>query len=356
MQAFVAWSADDIDMDAKLRTQADDAEGLRRLQQQIDLSDEIWKSFCLSCDGAPVSAGNGLGVIQVPVSELKAIPALQQQYGKSLNSKVSIGIGMRLDEAQKAREVAKNRGKDEIVFYSPEIEQELSGEEKEDILGNVAEDMAKAEATPEPLAPMHGGPTTPEKVPEHSQAEALKEEIGGDPPPPEMTHAAAGLEEKMHQFAQAQDKKDQAQQHVDAHQDLKKEIAAVLQRVKEQVPILGQLKQSAPDSYQVIMDLVQSVIKMARGLGGGEPLQKGLKLPMPRARKRKHLNLPAGTIKDSGPSGTQEVGKVKVNHGDGTSSWISARAGMVTAVADRHAAPVLGQAGHPISSRNVTGH
>lgn len=87
------------------------------------------------------------------------------------------------------------------------------------------------------------------------------------------------------------------------------------------------------------------------------PMEKG-GLPMPHAGKRKVLNLPVGSVKTGGPTGNShgEVGKVKVAHGDGKTSWIQARAGQVTAVADRHAKPILGHASHPLSSRNPSGH
>jgi hypothetical protein len=72
--------------------------------------------------------------------------------------------------------------------------------------------------------------------------------------------------------------------------------------------------------------------------------------------KRRHLNLPPGTMIEGGPTGDRrKVGKIKVKHADGTVSWIQARAGQVTSVADRNAPPILGHASHPLSSRNPRG-
>lgn len=84
----------------------------------------------------------------------------------------------------------------------------------------------------------------------------------------------------------------------------------------------------------------------------------GIRLPMPKVPQRKDLELPVGSVREAGPTGSsaEEVGKIKVQHGDGSTSWVEARAGQVTAVADRHAPPNVGQASHPISSRNPTGH
>jgi hypothetical protein len=84
------------------------------------------------------------------------------------------------------------------------------------------------------------------------------------------------------------------------------------------------------------------------------------KAELPAAKKAptKHpLVLPPGSIHEGGPGGNpKNVGKVKIKHGDGSTSWIQARSGMVTAVADRQSQPLLGQASHPLSSRNPAGH
>ncbi len=87
------------------------------------------------------------------------------------------------------------------------------------------------------------------------------------------------------------------------------------------------------------------------------PMEKGA-LPEAKKPPTKHpLVLPPGSIHEGGPGGNpKNVGKVKIKHGDGSTSWISARSGQVTAVADRQAQPLLGQASHPLSSRNPAGH
>lgn len=70
------------------------------------------------------------------------------------------------------------------------------------------------------------------------------------------------------------------------------------------------------------------------------------KLPLPEnAPKHTHREWPVGTVKDSSPGGTREVGKVKVQHPEnGKTSWVEVRAGQV-----------LSNDGHAISSRNPGG-
>ena len=59
---------------------------------------------------------------------------------------------------------------------------------------------------------------------------------------------------------------------------------------------------------------------------------------------RHDLILPVGSQKDPAPGGTREAGKVKIQHEDGKTGWVSVRAGQV-----------MSNDGHPISSRNPGG-
>lgn len=76
-----------------------------------------------------------------------------------------------------------------------------------------------------------------------------------------------------------------------------------------------------------------------------EKVEKG-KLPLPEnTPTHTQHHYAVGATKDSGPGGTRDVGKVKVQHADdGKTSWVSVRAGQV-----------LSQDGHAISSRNPGG-
>lgn len=60
--------------------------------------------------------------------------------------------------------------------------------------------------------------------------------------------------------------------------------------------------------------------------------------------KRKHLHLPLGSKIDPAPNGRFHSGRIKVQHGDGSQSWIQARSG-----------EVLSNDGHAISAKNPNG-
>ncbi len=62
--------------------------------------------------------------------------------------------------------------------------------------------------------------------------------------------------------------------------------------------------------------------------------------PIPGAPGHIHLNLPSGSVVN---------GKMKVAHGDGTSSWVQMNSGMVSG--SEPDAPLMGANSHPVSSR-----
>jgi hypothetical protein len=100
----------------------------------------------------------------------------------------------------------------------------------------------------------------------------------------------------------------------------------------------------------------QHTLNVDRVWRRGEVLEKGDLPGSGGGHKPQH---PVGTKFEGGPSSDanpHKVGQTVIRHGNGMVGRVEARAGQVTAVADRHAAPILGQASHPISSRNPTGH
>lgn len=291
LKTFVAWYAEELNLEMEHRLIADDPEALRRVQQKLDLADAVWKSWATSNGGSVIAIGNGSGVLEIPPGKLGAIPALQRQYGEALGSRVCIGVGTKLSEAQRALRVAKMRGGDEIVLYTQAVDEELDEAQrpKDSLQSILGEAKTDEDAVKKALAenPSQGGggfggfarggnavaPMPPmQEASEHSQAEAAAAEASSAasaaPPPPEMTHAAGDLEDAFHKLAGQQDQKD-AQDAQAAQSDkaaIKSAIVAVLQKVRGQSAVLGQLKQQAPDAYNAVVGLVQGVIAMAHSL------------------------------------------------------------------------------------------
>lgn len=528
----------------------DDEEGLRRISQSIELGNELWEKWVYSKGGTVVSTGGDEGRVKVGAEYLEEVPQIRKRYEGLVGSTVSVGVGMTLAESNRALIAAKLRGGNQLVMYSPELEEEIEQAQKpqtesdkiyEQYLGknqsarpfraaafkhkstgkvyetgtyhnidpwllggeaNEAEqdgpwnssnweagfvthdgifmnrEQAAQHVDSQRFSPITGKPRgldsgdpesglrkaqrpmSPAKpraeASEHSQGEAMANFYNKEnPPSPEMTHAAAGLKDIESEFHSLAEQEQQVRQHPtdEDTEQLKARIASILQKVKEQAPIMEQIKQSSPDTYAVLMAMVQSVIDMARKLsnneqppaqaearpeknqeaqahgfhrahedmppfstedfhphdgeiwvedhnpgmmkaedelqGGAadgasshefdtEQLKIGIKHEMqhtddvnvaaqiamdhlaedpdyykklktmekaaPPPSGRHHVVLPVGSTLHTGKHARDTAGKVKVQHGNGESSWVSVRSGQV-----------LSEDGHTISSRNPKG-
>lgn len=267
MNLFVSIDGDDIGRVVGLATLEDDVEKIRKINQDINRGNEIWKSFAENCGGSVIEAGGDEVRLEIPASAIDQIPKFREQYATAVGATVSVGVGLKLSESAKALLVAKLRGKDRIIFWSPEFDKEIESAKQNPEPSQkkiVSEYLGKGAYRSEPSKQQ------PKMSGEHSEAQSLYQMIDENrpPPQPEMTHAEADAEKHFHKLAQAQGKQDMDEQSNKAknHDDLRNQVAQILQSVKQQAPILAQIKQTAPDTYGSIMRLVQGVIAMAREL------------------------------------------------------------------------------------------
>jgi hypothetical protein len=440
MKVIIAWDGDHIGREVGRASLADDVDGLRRISQAIDRGNKIWESWVTMNGGSMISYGGDEGRAEINAEKLSELPKIRDQYASAVEASVSVGVGTKLSEADKALMAAKLQGGDKIVLYTPEVDEIIAkANEKpkteadklsEEYLNKAQPganegDHAGFAGASKPSAPTIDKPSV--EASEHSQGEAAQATADNAPKAPEATHAADDLEGQFHDLAGKQQQQDQAQgqpQPGTTEDQLRLQVVQVLQALKAQAPILEQVKQSAPDTYEAVMGLAQAVIMMARTMNGQPPnqtsqgevedraqsnamlevplppeeggdkkeggddtkksekeswhdckdfghcwgegetgehcllcgchqseaeLEKASLNPAPKApAQHHHLMLPVGSKKDTGPTASREVGKIKVQHQDngqpGKQTWIEARAGQV-----------LSQDGHAISSRNPGG-
>lgn len=291
MKVIVAWDGDHIGREVGRASLNDDMDGLRRISQAIELGNKIWESWVVMNGGSIISMGGDEGRAEIQAETLGQLPAIQRQYADAVNSSVSVGVGTKLSEADKALLVAKHRGGDQIVLWTedlqPELEEIHKAKNQQSHDQKLADEyFAKNAGQGAEIAklPQAGGggiagasqpgqasvmkPTA--EASEHSQGEAMSS-IADDAPKQEMTHSAQDLEDQFHSLAQEQEMAQQApetQGMATGPDQIKLQVAKVLMSVKEQAPILEQVKQSAPDTYAAVMNLVSAVIAMAKEMNG----------------------------------------------------------------------------------------
>lgn len=132
MLLYVSCDADDAGKLIGRARLADDVEEVRRTSARLDRGLEILKSWALSVGGSVVEAGGDECSLEIPADHIGELPAVREQYADAVKCTLSVGVGVRLAESAKALYAAKLRGKDQIVFYSPEVDELLEKESKGD--------------------------------------------------------------------------------------------------------------------------------------------------------------------------------------------------------------------------------
>jgi hypothetical protein len=130
MNVFISWDGDHIGRQVGRASLHDDVEGLRRISQQIDHGNVIWKSWIESHGGSLVSMGGDEGRAEVPAAYLDELDKIRKQYQEAVGSTVSVGVGMKLSESDRALLAAKLRGGDRIEFYTDEVNEIVTEAEK----------------------------------------------------------------------------------------------------------------------------------------------------------------------------------------------------------------------------------
>jgi GNAT superfamily N-acetyltransferase len=271
-RVIVSWDGDHIGRVVGLATLRDDVEEVRRVDQAINRGNEIFRSWALAASGSIIEIGGDEGRVEVPATALTDLESVRQRYDSAVDSTVSVGIGKKLSESARSLLAAKLRGGDRVVLWSPDVDKEVEASKEKSESEKIGEeylgvDIKKAD---EGSAQSHprGGVSTPHKshpsiqTEEHSQGEVAHRESGDPRGVSDMTLAG------FRAVADATTKRDRAakvQQSSDYH-DLKQHVADALQQLRTQLPVLNQIKSAYPDTYKSVLQLVQSVVGLARGL------------------------------------------------------------------------------------------
>lgn len=287
MNVFIAWDGDHIGRQVGRASLADDAEGLRRISQSIDHGNEIWKSWVESHGGNIVSMGGDEGRAEVPADYLDELPKIRDQYAGAVGSTVSVGIGNKLSEADRALVAAKLRGGDRIEFYTEEVQQIIEearakGEQTEE--AKIADEYLN-KAAPAMNTGAFAGPVRPSAATvdkptpvqgDHSAAEVAAAEQSQSGVSPELTSAASDFASQFHDAARAQEQEDTQQAAAETKNldDVKQKIVYALQLLKQQAPAMEQIKQAAPDAYQAMMALAGAVVQLSKQLTPQQPMTK----------------------------------------------------------------------------------
>lgn len=104
---------------------ADNPDALHEISDRIALGHEVVKRWVEGHGGQFISGGGDEGVFSIPYEAVQSVDELRADYQFATNLTATVGIGKTLSEAGKAMLIGKFRGKNTVVQYAPEMEQEI---------------------------------------------------------------------------------------------------------------------------------------------------------------------------------------------------------------------------------------
>lgn len=300
LNVIIAYNGDQLANEAKMASANDNPDDLAKLNQRVQQANGILRAWVESHGGQAIAqTGNG-GRLRVGADWLHELESILDQYRKETRTTVSVGIGAKLSEAEKALEYSVLTGGNSVELFTPELEARLGAlmdpENEADLHASY---LDKAEHVVGKFRDTRGGgiigaskpqlakPETPKfaasKNDEHSETEALDSFLAEQPPAPKPLD----LSKQFGELADASEageasKKEEAEKQAEgdaADDEFKKGVVSVLKEFKEQAPLWEQLKENEPDAYKTLTDMMQVMIDMAKQMYSGdetEPVQKNM--------------------------------------------------------------------------------
>lgn len=302
MKVIIAWSCRGIRSDLEQMSLAEDVEGLRRLNGEIERANRVWLAWLNNGNGSVIEFHGADGKAEIEATKLSELIKIKQQIEGTLENDVALGAGTKLTEARTSLAVSEARGGNRIVLYSEDVQAEfgkIKDEEagRDDPLKSV--DLSKADNQGGHEGKMHPSAPVYEKKKfegsEHSQGEVAQAAVDDQPPATEKTHSSEDFEDKFHEIAgQAESEEAPPNEAQD-----RSGIVQVLQQLKSQMPVLEQVKQAAPETYQAVMGLAQAVIAMAKQMNG-DPSHTTQREVEDRAKSDASVQLPPEQEEEEG--------------------------------------------------------
>lgn len=140
---FVAADGDSIGSKVARASLADDVDGLRDVSSKIVAGNELIKDFAVNCGGQVISDGGDEANIRIPVASAEDLEALRTDYAYTVGATLSLGVGTSLSQASKALDVAKLNGKNQILQYTPDVEQQWQQASQQVNAGGAASEEAQ---------------------------------------------------------------------------------------------------------------------------------------------------------------------------------------------------------------------
>lgn len=271
MNLFVSIDGDSIGARVGQASLRDEVDETRRLSKLVNDGNAIFTEWALGVGGNIISAGGDEAVMEVEASHVEDLPALREKYLDLVGATVSVGVGLKLSEAQKALFVAKLEGKDRLQTYDSQVEvtfmrarehylQEESDEvEKLGVEYLQTQDRSQQQSL--------NKEETPDAVKGTSDDPHEKKLLDDS----EAPHDGAKPEKKdwqkeFHAAAERQKTGGEDKQEQEELGALKQQVGVIVEGLRGKQQELAQLSQQDPELGQALNAMVQSMVQMGQKL------------------------------------------------------------------------------------------
>lgn len=124
-QWYVTMDGDGIGNQVARAQYTDDERKVKEVSARIDAGKDLFIQWCIQYGGTVIEAGGDEGQVRVPSPALEHIEEFRDNYKKQVGATVTVGIGRTISESIQARELGKLRGKNQVVYFDENSEQEL---------------------------------------------------------------------------------------------------------------------------------------------------------------------------------------------------------------------------------------
>lgn len=195
---FVAADGDGIGNKVARASLADDVEGLHTVSSHIEAGNELIKEFAISRGGQVISSGGDEALVRLPLEHVDELEGLRTDYSYVVGATLTLGVGESLSQASKALMVAKISGKNQILQYSPEVEQKWAQASQDANAGTAtgeAKKIGDAYMKNDPQVSQEGQ-LNPEDANNSPNQDVSDEQVNADAPvDPNITGADAAIDD-----------------------------------------------------------------------------------------------------------------------------------------------------------------
>jgi hypothetical protein len=124
---FLATNGDSVGDHIGNAIASDDHEGLKNITSSVKNGHSMIEQWVVSHGGEVVISSGDENILTIPQQALDELEQVKDKYSELSGVTLTIGIGSSMSEAAKALIYGKMNGKDQIVEYSPEMDEQISG-------------------------------------------------------------------------------------------------------------------------------------------------------------------------------------------------------------------------------------